>query len=152
MSAGKATNQDFELNLAPVIDCFTVLIAFIMVSTTYAAIGIMDAGVAAGGESKASATPPPVQITVEMKVDRSLRVKVSGKANRDVPVAPLKGEGGAADWNHKAMNEQLAGLRASWPAVGVVTLVADNTIPYKDVIGTMEAVRKTMPSILLGGF
>jgi len=36
--------------------------------------------------------------------------------------------------------------------VNAVTIVAENTVTYKDVISTMEVVRKTMPSILLGGF
>ncbi len=144
MSVGKATNQDFDLNLAPVIDCFTVLIAFIMVSTTYASIGILDAGVAAGGESQASATPPPVQYTLEVKADRSMRIKVSGKASQEIPLG--------ANLNYSVMNEQFSALKAKWPTVNVVTLVADNSVPYKDVISTMEALRKTMPAILLGGF
>ena len=147
MSASKATNQDFDLNLAPVIDCFTVLIAFILVSTTYASIGILDAGVAAGGVSQASATPPPVQYTVEIKPDHSMKIRVSGKANQEIPVAAQGGE-----WNYPAMTEQLAALKSRWPTVSAVTLVAENTVTYKDVISTMEAVRKTMPSILLGGF
>ena len=37
---------DFELNLAPIIDCFTVLIAFILISASFASINILDAGIA----------------------------------------------------------------------------------------------------------
>ena len=35
--------QDFELNITSIIDCFTVLIAFILTSASFISIGIIDA-------------------------------------------------------------------------------------------------------------
>jgi biopolymer transport protein ExbD len=42
----KGASQDFDLNLAPIIDCITVLIAFILISTSFISIGLLDAGIA----------------------------------------------------------------------------------------------------------
>ena len=50
MSAGNfegSGGQDFELNLASLIDCFTVLITFLLASASFLSVGILDAGVAA---------------------------------------------------------------------------------------------------------
>ena len=41
--------KDFDLNLAPIIDCMTVLITFMLASASFLSIGILDAGVAAAG-------------------------------------------------------------------------------------------------------
>lgn len=148
---GNSKALDFDLNLAPVIDCFTVLIAFVLISAAYASIGIFDAGVAAGGESAASATPPPIQVTVELKADHSFRVKVTGKINQEIPFAAVT-NGSEATWNLVALNQKLSELKTQWSGFSSLVLSAENTVPYKDIILSMESIRKTVPSILLGGF
>jgi biopolymer transport protein ExbD len=47
MSVGGGNSQDADINLAPIIDCFTVLIAFMLVSASFLSIGVLDAGIAA---------------------------------------------------------------------------------------------------------
>ena len=144
---GSSHSLDFDLNLAPVIDCFTVLIAFILISTAYASIGIFDAGLAAGGESQASGKPPEVQVTVELKADHSAKVRISGKATQEVMVAAQ-----GTDWDFAAVNQHLTEYKGRWSSLAGVVLTADNAVEYKDVIRSMESIRKTIPSILLGGF
>ncbi len=55
--------QDFELNLASIIDCFVVLIAFILVSTSFFSIGIIDAEVA-GASTTSESTSEITPITI----------------------------------------------------------------------------------------
>jgi len=140
-------SQDFELNIASIIDCFTVLIAFMLVSASFVAIGILDAGVAAAGATAASSKPPSVTVTVDLQPGHKFSVKLSGKANKTTVLAESKG-----DWDYAAMTEALQGVKKHWPDVSAITLTADGTIEYKDVVKTMEAARKTMPVVLLGGF
>ena len=40
-----AGETDFELNLASIIDCFTVLITYLLVSASFISLGILDVSV-----------------------------------------------------------------------------------------------------------
>lgn len=144
--SGKSRGQDFDLNLAPIIDCFTVLIAFMLVSASFLAIGIIDAGVAAGGEeAKSSAPPPPVNVSVRIESDGTMKVTLSGAENSEHRIA-------SADKGLDDLTSRLQGYHKKWPALAAVTLEAADGVEYGTVIRTMERVRKTIPVVMLGGF
>lgn len=146
-SAGEGS-QDFDLNLAPIIDCFTVLITFMLVSASFISIGLLDAGIAAAGATAAqNDTPPPINIAIELTGNHELVVKVSGKATSNTPIHAK-----ADAYDLEAMSANLAALKQRWPGVNAVTLSADNAIEYRDVIKTMEVARKSLPVVVLGGF
>jgi biopolymer transport protein ExbD len=151
MSAGVSSGdggQDFELNLASIIDCFTVLISFMLVSASFISIGILDAGVAAAGASASdSAPPPPVNISIELKPGHAATLHVTGKetSNKEIPSA-------AGNWDEELLTKQLGAFKARWPQINAITLTAANTVEYKDVVHSMEVIRKTIPVVLLGGF
>jgi biopolymer transport protein ExbD len=142
-------SQDFELNLASIIDCFTVLIAFMLASTAFLSIGILDAGVAAAGNTATdNSAPPPVNLELVVSNTKTMSIKVTGKTNSNFDIAAAKD----GTWNLAEMNEKLTGLHQQWPTVNAITLTADNSVEYQDVIKTMDSVRKTIPVVLLGGF
>lgn len=150
--SGKGGGQDFDLNLAPIIDCLTVLIAFMLASATFLSIGILDAGVAAAGATATdSAAPPPINVTIELGLDHALTLKVSGKENQNVKIAEV-GAQGKGDWNYNELTQNLKSLKTRYPSVNAVTLAADNSIQYMEIVKSMELIRHTMPVVLLGGF
>lgn len=140
-------SQDFDLNLAPVIDCLTVLIAFMLASATFLSIGILDAGIAAAGNTATDVTPPPVNIAIELSAGEKVVVKLSGKSNQSYPIS-RKGEG----WDYDSLSALLKDIKTRWPGVNAATLIADNSVQYKDVVKAMEVIRKDLPAVLLGGF
>lgn len=142
-----AQSQDFELNLASIIDCFTVLIAFMLASASFISIGILDAGVAAAGAQANPSAPPPVNLTVELKEQHQIQIKVTGKETKTITVLAKEGT-----WNFDEMSGHLKAFKEKWPAVSAATLAAENQIEYNDVIKSMELVRKNLPNVLLGGF
>jgi len=142
-----SNNQDFELNIASIIDCFTVLIAFMLASAAFVSVGILDAGIAAGAATASDATPPPIQITIELKKNQTMTLKVTGKAQQNTDITSKNGE-----WDYPGLNQHLASLKSKWSTVDAVTLTADNDTEYKHVVRSMESIRKTMPIVLLGGF
>ena len=146
MSGPSGGGQDVELNLAPIIDCFTVLIAFMLVSASFLSIGLLDAGIAAAGPSTDNATPPPVSIEVIIKNELGFQVKVTGKENRTFSV-PAK----AKTLDLDSLAAQLKPLQEKWKSVTGATISADADVEYKDVIRTMEITRKSFPAVALGG-
>lgn len=145
------SGQDVELNLAPIIDCFTVLIAFIMISASYATIGVMDAGISAGSETASKETPPPVEVKVEITGNHTMKLILSGKENRTVQI-PGVTKDKEKELDVAALNKHLGVIKEKWPKTGGVTLIADNSVPYKEVVVTMNSIRQVIPAVLLGGF
>ncbi|HAR42302.1 MAG TPA: hypothetical protein DCS07_06675 [Bdellovibrionales bacterium] len=145
-SANGFDSQDFDLNLAPIIDCFTVLIAFVMISTAFASIGILDAGIAAGGDKAISAAIPPVRISVEVLADHRFNLKISGKENREITI-PARGD----SWDHGVLKIRLDEIKNRFPSVNGAVITAVNSVKYDSVIRTMEQIRTTFPAVMLGG-
>src|SRR4051812_20415125 len=145
MGSGESNSQDFELNLASIIDCFTVLITFMLASASFLSLGIMDAGVAAAGATQNAGTPPPINITVELKPGHQMVVAVTGKLTSNTPI-----QARGTDWNYDDLTQNLGALKAKFNDVNAVTLTADNATEYRDVVKTMEVLRKSMPAVLLG--
>ena len=143
---GKA-GQDFDLNIASIIDAFTVLIAFMLASASFLAIGIFDAGVSAAGQTSASDKPPSIAVTIDLGANHQFNVKTTGKSQSSNAIA-AKGE----DMDFDSLTSALSGLKSKWSDLNAVTLTADNSVQYKDVIKAMEVTRKTIPVVLLGGF
>lgn len=140
-------NQDFELNIASIIDCFTVLIAFMLVSASFLSIGIFDAGVAATGNTPAAGTPPSVLVTVELLKDNVIVVKTTGKETLIQTLEPMGNL-----YNYGALERSLSALHTKWQDFNAVTLMASENVEYRDVIKGMEGIRKIIPVVMLGGF
>lgn len=154
VGGGGANSQDVELNLASIIDCFTVLIAFMLASASFLSIGILDAGIAAAGAAPTTAGPPSINVTIELSADHAMTVKLSGKATSSQTLKALPGTGASKDgaWDYAALTEALGSTKAKYADLAAVTLTADNATEYKDVVKTMETIRKTIPVVMLGGF
>lgn len=140
-------SQDFELNLAAIIDCFTVLITFMLATASFLSIGMFDAGIAAAGATSSGNEPPPVHLAVELKPDLSIQYKLTGKATSSGSIPAKDGA-----WDHEELTARLAGFKQQWPMLNAVTLSADNTVQYRDVVKSMDVARKTLPVVVLGGF
>ena len=50
------------------------------------------------------------------------------------------------------LTQKLQALHQQYPTVSAITLTADNSVEYKDVIQIMDSTRKVIPVVLLGGF
>ena len=102
MSAGGGGGEgDVELNIAPIVDCFTVLIAYMLVSMSYIQLSIFDAGVAASPPAdSAPAEPPhpdakiPLSFSVEVAETNQIELKLTGgkpEVNEAISIQAVNG-------------------------------------------------------------
>lgn len=141
MSKRRSTATDFELNLAPIIDCFTVLITFMLASASFLSISIFDAGFT---PVEAMGDPNPPQITINLNVkdkDRGYELVVKGKENSN-----------ATYKTPEEVGQALVALKGRFPAADSVTLSADDNVEYDKVVKAMEKIRPVFPALVLGGF
>jgi biopolymer transport protein ExbD len=148
MRREKREQKDADLNIVPIIDCFTVMIAFLLVSASFLSIGFFDAGVAAsaaGADEKQ--TPASIEVHIQLKDQQIIELKVSGKTRHQKLIQPVDSE-----WNREELVSSLVTLKNSWPDLNVAFLDADDNVAYRDIIITMDQTRQVLPEVLLGGF
>lgn len=137
--SGGEGGQDFELNIASIIDCFTVLIAFMLASASFLSIGIMDAGLSGGGADPRAAEVPDVDFSVKLRKDATFEYDLTGKATDHGKLTAV------AD-----LRKKLADARSRFPKLTQVTLIPEDAVEYDQVVQTMAELRKEVPNVLLG--
>jgi biopolymer transport protein ExbD len=140
MSRSRGGALDFELNLAPIIDCFTVLITFMLASASFLSISIFDAGFTPA-EAQGDPTPPPITVTLDLKKNGSLQIVTKGKLDSKNTFA-----------NADEAAEALRQLKEKYPGLESVTITADREVEYENIVKAMEKARKNNLSMVLGGF
>ena len=143
---------EFDLNLAPIIDCFTVLITFMLVSATFLSVSILDASVAPLITSvPATATPPPppkgVSLAVELLAGGEIELRITGEETRTARM-PASGAG----WDNGRLVQELNQVKVKWPSTKQLTLSAGEMVEYRELVRSLEAIRGVVPAVLLGGF
>ncbi len=146
-SGAHGQNQDFDINLAPIIDCFTVLITFLLASASFLAIGVFDSSVAVTGPGTALSKPPPVRVDIEMDLNQDILFKVAGVAQFQKRIPAEKG-----DWNVKQLMAEVAEVQKKWPETTTMVLSATDDVQYVHLVRLMESLRVKVPNILLGGY
>ncbi len=139
--------QDFELNLAPIVDCFTVLITFMLVSASFISIGILDAGAGAGSTGALNQVPPEVILQVQMQTPFVFELKVSGKVTQTIHLSAQNGA-----WDYEGLVREISGIKQKWPKLDSLILNATDEIEYVHIVGCMEKLKKVIPGVLLAGF
>jgi len=140
---------DIELPLAPIIDCFVVLISFLLISAAYVSVGIFSADVAIVEQtSNPSEVTTGIMASLEVAENGDYKIVLSGDVNEtyDVP------KSGSVSDQKEVLDSKLKELKTKYETVKNITLKAANTIPYKDLVNAMEVARIYYPQILLGGF
>ena len=137
--------QDLELNLASIIDCFTVLITYLLVSASFIALGTFDVDVARPPGPEAASEVPEVTLTIEMEQNRDLHLKLGGKERANIVIPAKDGF-----WDFDALTEKLEGFKTKWPSLKAALLAADSAMQYKEVVKTIEITKKSIPSVTLG--
>ncbi len=147
-SGGNGQSQDFDINLAPIIDCFTVLITFLLASASFLAIGVFDASVAVTGPTSTTTKPPSVRVDVELTPNFEIHLRTATQNSKDVKrIAPISG-----DWNIAQLLLELDAVKVKWTDANTVVLTGADDVQYVHIVRLMESMRSRIPNILLGGY
>lgn len=141
------SEQDFDLNIAPIIDCFTVLIAYLLISASFVSMGFFDVGVSTTSEVTAAAdTKPPEEfMSVALGQGNSLTIHLRGPETRAVAISP---RGGARDY--AGLVATVKEVRAKWPSLSEASVSADPEVGYGEIIRTIETLKKEISKVYVG--
>jgi biopolymer transport protein ExbD len=122
-----------ELMLVPMIDIFTVLVTFLLMTAVFSRIAIveLDLPSAAGG--------PVTEPTFRLEV--IVRKQGFELTNGKEVIAAIPKVNGAYDL--KALSEAALSLKQDHPEQDDASVLLEPDIPYDDLIQAMDAVRST---------
>jgi biopolymer transport protein ExbD len=151
-SVGGSGDGEVELNLAPIVDCFTVLIAYLLVSMSFISLGIFDVGVAATGDPAQAAepaTPPeiPLTLSVAMNMANKLDVHISGGIMHIDQTVTL--EAVPTGYDLEGLEANLEKIKTQYPDVKEVNISADPTVKYKAIVQVIAASKKKIEKAFL---
>lgn len=140
--SAKGSSQDFELNLAPIIDCLVVLIAFLMVSLSYLSVQMLDAGMSSPGGLENTTTKG---VSLEISLLSSEKVEVSFKDQGKVVQKQ--------SFDLLGLDQNLVKFLAALPKQPEMALIqAQNDVTYDVVIRAMDLLRNHVKQVQLSGF
>jgi biopolymer transport protein ExbD len=133
MKISDSGSHDVELNLAPIIDCLTVLITFMLISASFLSIGILEASVAGPNPNS-----KPPEVAAELKLTaKGAQLIASGKIS----------------FKHVVTAESLMGELADLKAKGVdqVTFTPSDEVPFETLVQWTDKIRAVIPAVAYGG-
>lgn len=157
ISAGGGGGQDFELNLASIIDCLTVIIAFLLMSSSFVSYGTMDTAVAIpqqGASTPSQSDSHTVTLTLKLIAEGGAEGGAEGAGAEKVEWEVLSGSGGKArekkSVSRTTLVAELEQAKGRYPGLQGVVLSADARIPYQKLIAAMDDTRRVFPAVILG--
>ncbi|MGZ3797137.1 MAG: ExbD/TolR family protein [Pseudobdellovibrionaceae bacterium] len=147
-------SQEVELNLAPIIDCFTVLITYLLVTASFLTFAAVDVEVSATHPSKQETPPPqndkpPLTMTLDLDAENQIFLKVSGgdlKKEYEVKLPPKDGK-----WDEESLEKNLLNITGRWAAIKELSVSAAPTVKYKELVNVINSTQKTLPKVFISG-
>jgi len=120
------------LNLTPMMDVFTVLVVFLLITAVFTSITIMDLSVPTSAGAAAASRP---NFAIEVIVRKSGLEIANGKA---VEAAIPKKDG---KYDLQLLTEILERLKAKYPEKEDATVLMEPKIEYDHLVQVMDTVR-----------
>ena len=147
------SGQDVDLNLAPIIDCFTVLITYLLITASFINLAAMDVGVSATGSAAPPDQPlgpPPMVMTMLLSESGRMTLTVSGGTLRSDMVVAVEPQTNGS-WNLNELSGRLRQIQTKWPQIKDISVSAEPTVKYKDIVNVINETQRTLPKVFVSG-
>jgi biopolymer transport protein ExbD len=147
MSANLGSNsgQEVELNITPIIDCFTVLITFLLASASFLSIGFFEV-YTPGTTASAETMEPDVEIVLKVSANQSVEMKLKGKRNGVTHY--LVNDPAALE----KLEKEIENLKIEKLTLNQILITAENDVPYQNMAKVMDALQKSAIPVVMGDF
>ena len=139
------STQEVELNITPIIDCFTVLITFLLASASFLSIGFFETGLP-GNTQDAAAIEPNTEVSIRLSRNHEAEFKVKGIKNETIRF-DIK--------NHdsmKLLEQTLVNLKDPSIKIGQVLISADEQTEFKEITEIMGHLNALDFPVVIGEF
>lgn len=128
---------DATLNVVPAIDLLACCISFLLFTAVWTQVSRLQ--VAPMGTGEPSETQPQKTLTVTVTIGpRGFVLATSAGAQIEIPVTGKATDGGV-QYDVKGLTERLKKLKSEFPDQSAVTVAADDTVLYADLVHAIDA-------------
>ena len=120
-----------ELLLVPMIDIFTVLVAFLLMTAVFSRIAIMEIDL----PSSVASNPTEPKFRLEIIVRQDGFELTDGKQ----VIGTIEKVSGAYDYN--ALTERALAVKREHPTSEDVSVLSERKVPYNELVQVMDAIR-----------
>src|SRR6266508_2017884 len=120
------------LNLTPMMDVFTVLVVFLLITAVFTSITVMELSVPTSAGGSASNKP---NFTIEVIV-RKAGLEIANGASVEAAIPKIDDK-----YDLKKLSEMLLRLKAQYPEKEDATVLMEPKVEYDYLIQVMDAVR-----------
>ena len=142
---GNGNGQEVDLNITPIIDCFTVLITFLLASASFLSIGFFEA-YTPGNTADPNQAEPDTELVLRIKTNHMAEFKVKGKRNETLSFS-LQDPAAM-----KNFEQQVQNLKDPSIKLGQILVSADDAVDYKDLSDLMGHVNQFNLPVVVGDF
>jgi biopolymer transport protein ExbD len=145
LAKAEAGESGFDLNITSVIDCFTVLITYLLASASFLSIGSLDVSVASPSISSNSDAQSDTQLFVRVDASSQLRIELSG-GEKGQWILPA--QNGQVDLS--GMRAQLKAISARIPSLKNGLVHAEGDVEYDKIVPVVSVAQEIIPSLSFG--
>jgi biopolymer transport protein ExbD len=147
-SNSEGMHQDAPINIASIIDCFTVLITYVLAAASFISLGAIDAGIA--GAPAADAPPAIVAPAVTPVLPTSLHLNIAENALIEMKsdIAGQKANETVAD---TAIIQHVTDFKTQHPDLKSITLSAADSVPYERMVKLIGSLKENHLPIIFSG-
>ncbi len=149
-SVDSGSGQDFDLNIAPIIDCFTVLITYLLVSASFISLKVIEAGVAVSDPNAAAAQPPP-PTPPQPPLNAEVFLLKTGAAQLKVTGGPRNLNQLLTQKNLTELKNTVTILKQSYPTFNEISVSAEADVPYSDLLKGIEPLKEVIAKVFIAG-
>lgn len=143
----RVDDSTFDLNLAPMLDIIVSIIPMLLLSVVFVDITVIDTPVPQAVEKAVAAANEKnkdlVQVRMGVAGDRSIAITIVDRgATKEIAVG-AKVLNGTSKPDLEGLHDQVMAIKKEYPDVFRLELNPSDTVPLDEIVGVMDAVRKT---------
>jgi biopolymer transport protein ExbD len=131
----KNSEQNFELNLLPVISVLAVCISFLLATTVWLPLGSLDIKQSMGENSEQTTKPTRIEITLIDNNKYIISVEVEGKKVKELKVTD-------PSENKSEFQKHLDSIKKNHPNIELAFISPQKQSKYKNVIAVLDVLNK----------
>jgi biopolymer transport protein ExbD len=137
--------QEVELNITPIIDCFTVLITFLLASASFLSIGFFEA-YTPGMNADPTQVEPDTELVLRIKSNHIAEFKVKGKRNETLTFSTIDAA------SMKNLEQAVENLKDPSIKLSQILVSAEDTVDYQELSDLMGHLNRSNLPIVVGEF
>jgi biopolymer transport protein TolR len=127
---------DASVNVVPAIDLLSCCITFLLYTAVWTQISRLQVQQFGSGAPEPEQAEQQKQLVVTLAVgERGMNLTTTSGLAYEIP---LDRAGGGVKQDYKALGERLKQLHADYPETAAITVSAEDTVPYGDLVEVID--------------